>query len=98
MIMSASPCPAVVSRPTLAPRLVTIALVPTVVPLTRVTVSVSNRRTSRPPAAAAASNALKNPSAGFCGVVGALPVMKRPAPSSNTAQSVKVPPISTPTM
>jgi len=39
----------------------------------------SKSRASSPAADAAASSALKNPSAGFAGVVAALPVMKRPA-------------------
>src|SRR5579875_588830 len=98
MINSDWPWPAVVSNPSLAPRLVTIALVAVVVALTRIRVWLRKLRESSPSADAAFSSASKNPWAGLDGVVGAFAVVNDPLLESKTAQSVKVPPISTPTI
>jgi hypothetical protein len=95
MIRSVSPKPRVVSSPTREPPRVTTALIATVVPCASRSVWLSSAERSIPSSAAATSIAAKNPRCGSSGVVGALATVIVPA-SSTTAQSVKVPPMSTP--
>ena len=96
MMRMASGWPRVVSSATRAIWPVTSALVPAVVPCASLAADASTRSASRPSPAAAASMEPKNPSARSPGVVGTLPVVISPA-ASMIAQSVNVPPMSTPT-
>ena len=96
MMRMASGWPRVVSSATRAIRPVTSALVPAVVPCASLAAAASTRSASRPSPAAAASMEPKKPSARSAGVVGTLPVVISP-PASMIAQSVNVPPMSTPT-
>ena len=96
MIRMASGWPRVVSSAVRATAPVTSALAPAVVPWASLEVAASTRSASRPSAADAASIEAKKPPDRSAGVVGAFPVVIAP-PASMTAQSVNVPPTSTPT-
>ena len=79
--------PAVVTRPTRAPRRSSRLLVPTVVPWT-----ISSFRASAPPRSSRIPSTMPRP--GSSGVEKTLAM--RTSPSSMTTQSVNVPPVSTP--
>ena len=96
MMRLASGWPRVVRRATRATRPVTSALVPAVVPWASLAADARTRSASRPSDPAAASIAAKKPLARSAGAVGTLPVVMPPS-ASMIAQSVKVPPMSTPT-
>jgi hypothetical protein len=97
MIRSASPCPAVAISPTTAPVRVTSVLIPAVVPWATRVAWPSRPAQSRPMVSAAAETASKKPTESASGVVATLPVQYAPS-EPITAQSVKVPPMSTPTL
>ncbi len=97
MARMASPWPLVVTRAVLATAPVTRALMPTVVPWASFEVEDSRARSSIPRASAAAAMAPKKPTEKSPGVVETLPTVAAPV-ASTTMASVKVPPMSTPTM
>src|SRR5947207_3791905 len=96
MMWMASSWPRVVIRPTRAPFLWRSVFVPTVVPCVRTATSRQNRSKETPKRPAARRIAASIPSAKSAGVDGDLVAVIRPLRSSAT-QSVKVPPMSTPT-
>src|SRR5262252_5929928 len=96
MMWIASSWPFVVIRPTFAPLRWISAFVPTVVPWVRTEMSEQNRSNESPRRSDATRIAASMPSAKSRGVEEALVAVMRPERSSTT-QSVKVPPMSTPT-
>src|SRR5215831_18784893 len=92
----ASSWPRVVIRPTFAPLRWMSALVPTVVPCVSTATLGQNCSNGRSRRSEASRIAASMPSAKFSGVDGHLVAVMRPLASSTT-QSVKVPPMSTPT-
>jgi hypothetical protein len=96
MMWIASSCPLVVISPTFAPRRWMSALVPTVVPCVRTEIRSQNVSNGSSRRSAATRIAFSMPSAKLPGVEAALVAVMPPLRSSTT-QSVKVPPMSTPT-
>ncbi len=96
MMWIASSWPRVVMSPTLAPLRWISAFVPTVVPCVRTSTSWQNRSKESPRRSAAIRIAASMPSAKLSGVEGAFVAVIAPSRPSTT-QSVKVPPMSTPT-
>jgi hypothetical protein len=92
-----SPWPTVAITPTRAPPRVMSAFVPMVVPCTRRSQRPSSSRSVIPHRPAASSIASKKLRARSSGRVGTLPTWISP-PGPTMAQSVNVPPMSTPTM
>ena len=97
MTAIASPWPLVVTRPTFAPSRVMSAFVPVVVPCTTRSACENSSSSDIPNRDAASSIASKKLRARSVGRVGTLPVRIVPS-GPMTAQSVNVPPMSTPTL
>src|SRR5581483_9643382 len=96
MMWIASSWPLVVIRPTFAPFLWIRAFVPTVVPCVSTSMFLQKSSNESPRRSAATVIAASMPSAKLGGVEEDLVAVMRPSRSSTT-QSVKVPPMSTPT-
>src|SRR5437867_12255804 len=96
MMWIASSWPRVVIRPTFAPFLWMSAFVPTVVPWVSTAISLQNCSNESPSRSAATRIAASMPSAKLAGVEEDFVAVMRPSRPSAT-QSVKVPPMSTPT-